>query len=168
MKGQLPNYQIRPRFKINLPKSPAQIFDELGEALSTNEIGIYGILIEGHATLSLPKKEQHYWSPQLSLSFEAIDGGSLLRGMYSPRPEVWTMFVLFYSVIGFAMLVILVVGYSNWSLGQSAQVLWSVPVLLMVFLSLYLVSYFGQRRGKSQMISLHSFIEDSLEAEINR
>lgn len=160
------HFQIRPRFKENLPQSPDKIAIQLEDGMKTSDDGIYGTVIDGHATLSLPKRDQHYWSPQLSLSFESSDTGSVLRGLYGPRPEVWTMFVLFYSIIGFAALVISVIGYSNWSLGQSAQILWAVPALTVVFLTLYLVSYFGQKMGRKQMFELHTFVEKALNIKI--
>jgi len=160
------HYQIRPRFRNEIDSSPDQIKDSLEKALGQNENEIYGNVIEGHATLNIPKKDQHYWSPQLSLSFEQLNEGSVLRGMYSPRPEVWTMFVLFYSFIGFAVLIISIIGYSNWSLGQPAQILWLVPLLTGIFLTLYLVSFFGQKMGKKQMIILHDFVEEALGIQI--
>lgn len=160
------HFQIRPRFKVNLSQSPDLIKSQLEVGLNQGDSGIYGTLIDGHATLSLPKEDQHYWSPQLGLSFESSDTGSTLRGLYGPRPEVWTMFVLFYSIIGFAALVISIIGYSNWSLGQSAQILWAVPVLMVIFLTLYLVSYFGQKMGRKQMIQLHTFVESALNIQI--
>ena len=43
-----------------------------------------------------------------------------------------------------------------------------VPVLLLVFLSLYLVSYFGQKIGKKQMIILHRFFEASTGLNTNQ
>ncbi|MEO9965438.1 MAG: hypothetical protein ABJF11_06610 [Reichenbachiella sp.] len=166
MEDHLPHYQIRPRFRIATSISPEQIREKLTNAISKSSDSIGGTVITGHATITLPEKDQHYWSPQLTLSFEALDGENVLRGMYSPRPAVWTMFVLFYSIIGFATLVISIMGYSFWSLGQSAAILWAVPVLLVIFLSLYLVSFLGQRTGKKQMIALHSFVEDTLEIKI--
>lgn len=166
MSDQHGHFQIRPRFKVNVPQSPEQIADQLKNEMDKGHTGIHGTLIKGHATLSLPKEDQHYWSPQLGLSFESSDTGSVLRGLYGPRPEVWTMFVLFYSIIGFAALVISIIGYSNWTLGQSAQILWAVPVLMVVFLTLYLVSYFGQKMGRNQMILLHTFVEGALKIEI--
>lgn len=160
------SFQIRPRFKVEYPESMEVIKNKLKKNLKGTGEGIYGTVIDGHATLSPPKEEQHYWSPQLSLSFESHGDGSLLRGLYGPRPEVWTMFVLFYSIIGFAILVISVIGYSNWSLGQSAAILWAVPFLLVLFLTIYAVSYFGQKMGNKQMFELQSFVEQSLQIKI--
>lgn len=166
MEDHLPHYQIRPRFRVGTSLTPDEIGDRLAKSISKNEESVGGTVIPGHATLTLPEREQHYWSPQLTLSFEKSNGESLLRGMYSPRPAVWTMFVLFYSIIGFATLVISIVGYSRWSLDQSAGILWAVPVLMIVFFSLYLVSYTGQKAGREQMITLHNFVEKTLDVNI--
>lgn len=166
MQDHLPHYQIRPRFRINVDLTMNEVKDKLSASISEKHEEVGGQVIQGHATITVPEKDQHYWSPQLTLSYEEDGEGVLLRGMYSPRPAVWTMFVLFYSIIGFATLIISVVGYSNWSLGQSAAILWAVPVLVLVFLSLYLVSFMGQKVGRKQMIVLHNFVEEALGIEI--
>lgn len=162
MEDHLPHYQIRPRFGIESTLTTDEIKDHLEQSVSKDSSAIGGKVIYGHATLTLPEKDQHYWSPVLTLSIEPKGDKSLIRGMYSPRPAVWTMFVLFYSIIGFATLIVSIVGYSKWSLGQSVGILWGVPVLVTVFLSLYLVSYLGQKRSRKQMVALHNFVEETL------
>lgn len=154
--------QIRPRFKFKSPQSVDEIAHRIKSALAAGHSLCEGRIIHGHATIYIPENERHYWSPQLNLSIEAVDGGSIIRGLYGPRPEVWTMFVLFYTIIGIAILLVLVFGLSYMSLGQPHTILWWVPVLSTIFLSLYLVSYFGQRLGKQQLITLHNFVENSL------
>lgn len=150
---------VRPRFKVETPYSIDELLEKIKSGLSAKNATCEGNVIHGHATVFLPKDKQHYWSPQLTLNLEETESGSILRGMYAPRPEVWTMFVLFYSIIGFAALVISVVGYSQWSLGNSATILWFVPVLGAIFLTLYLVSYSGKKMGYNQMVTLHNFVE---------
>lgn len=127
-----------------------------------------GMATEGFASLQIPDKDRHYWSPQLSLMMEELENkeGTLIRGLYGPAPAVWTMFVFFYALIGFALVVVLIIGFSRKSLGMEAPILWWVPVLLLVFLSLYLVSYFGQKLGHDQMETLHTFLEECLGLEI--
>ena len=155
-------FHVRPRFRRNSSLSPSEIQDRIKDALAGGQAPCQGRLIDGHATLFIPKNEQHYWSPQLSLSFEKEEDGTLIRGLFGPRPQVWTMFVLFYSTIGFAALIVLVFGLSYWSLGKSTLILWWVPVLAALYLTLYLVAYFGQRLGKDQMILLQKFIDKLL------
>ncbi len=153
------SFHVRPRFREVLPCSAGELESRLKAALKSDNCPVKGRVIRGHATLFLPPEEQHYWSPQLSLSYEEQDDGTLLRGLYGPRPQVWTMFVLFYSIIGFAVLVLSVFGLSYWSLGKPVTILWWVPVLAVVFLTLYLVAYYGQRLGRDQMKVLHDFLQ---------
>lgn len=162
----LPPYQVRPRFQVELPIEQEEIEQTLKSSLLKIDAKVIGRVNHGYATFYLPKIEQHYWSPGLTLSLENTDSGTLLRGMYGPRPAVWTMFIFFYALIAFAILVLSIIGLSNYSLGKAATILWLVPLLVLVFLSLYLVAYFGQKMGHDQMITLHRFLEESLGVEI--
>jgi hypothetical protein len=124
-----------------------------------------GRFIHGHGSLFIKGPDRHYWSPELNLTFEEENGMTLIRGLYGPRAQVWTMFVLFYSTIGFGMMVVLFYGMTLYSLDQPATILWLLPLLGLILLSLYLVSYSGQRLGKKQMIILHDFLEDCKKPE---
>ena len=153
--------RIRPRFKIETSDAPNVLLDKIRSALKKDSSCI-GQIVTGYANLSLPKEEQHYWSPQLSLTIEESEGGegSILRGLYGPRPAVWTMFAFFYSFIGFAILIVAMIGASFITIGRPAHILWLVPILIVVFLSLFLVARYGKKLGRDQMRTLHHFIED--------
>ena len=159
--------RVRPRFKVSCDESIDSIVSRIKAALDSEKAPVFGNVHSSSTTLYIPLKDQHYWSPQLSLSFEEEDGKTTIRGLYGPRPVVWTMFVFFYTIIGLAILFILVFGYSYLSLGKSGAILWLVPVLMVIFLSLYLVAYFGQKLGKKQMVILHDFIVDCLGVDIS-
>ncbi len=77
------------------------------------------------------------------------------------------MFVLFYSIIGFAALILLVVGMSYMTLGKGMALFWGFPLLAIIFLSLYLVAYFGQKKSHHQMIKLHRFFEEVIKSDNN-
>jgi len=94
------SFRVRPRFRVESSYTVKEIEQRLKSALEDKQASCQGRIIEGHATLYLPPEEQHYWSPQVSISFEEHNSGSLIRGLYGPRPQIWTMFVLFYSIIG--------------------------------------------------------------------
>lgn len=162
----LPSYRIRPRFQVESELSVSDLTNKIRRGLE-DETSIKARIIEGFITLYFPSEEQHFWSPQLSLNMYESENGTLLRGIYGPRPAVWTMFVFFYSIIGFAILIIAIFGFSNLSLGNNAHILWLIPVLIVLFLSLFLTSYFGQRLSHNEMIRLHHFVEKSTGMVIN-
>lgn len=151
-------YRVRPRFKIESDYSVDTLKKKLQDGLQQEQATCTGIVNDGYVTIYIPHEDQHYWSPQLNLTFEETEKGSLIRGLYGPRPVVWTMFVFFYSVIALAVLFIGVLGLSYAMLGKSTVILWLEPVLILIFLSLYLVAHFGQKLGEKQMIILHDFI----------
>ena len=167
--SHLPPFAIRPRFQAELPMTQELVVKKIKKGLSKPTSQCTGMATNGFATLRIPEQDRHYWSPQLSLMMEDMEEkeGTLLRGLYGPAPAVWTMFVFFYALIGFAVVVLLVIGFSRLSLDMSAAILWWVPVLLVILLSLYLVSFFGQKLGHDQMETLHTFLENSLGLEID-
>lgn len=163
----LPKYRVRPRFQVFINSYPQDIFSKIKTSLDQQGAPCRGKMTPpSYANLYLPFEDQHYWSPHLSLTFEDKDNGCLLKGLYGPRPAVWTMFVFFYSIIAFAILVTILIGISYTILGLSASMLWLVPILVLIFLSLYAVSYLGQKKGHHQMIILHEFLEKSIDFEI--
>lgn len=165
----LPNRGVRPRFKIYLPNTIEDLTKKIKDSLRTPKVQCRGKVIHGHITLFMPEEQQHYWSPQLSINIEDNDEGegSVLRGLYGPRPSVWTMFVFFYAAIGFAIMVISIIGFSRLTLEKSATILWFIPALCILFLTLYLVAYFGRKLGHDEMETLHVFLENALGIEID-
>ena len=157
---------IRPRFEITVPYPISMVEERLNTALRSDQQNVLGRVRNGFARLMLPEKEQHYWSPQLTINMQEDGEDAFLRGMYGPRPAVWTMFVFFYSFIGIAIVFIAIFGTSYMALDKSGAILWLIPFLIVIFLSLYLVSYFGQRLGREQIKILHDFVEDALDVQI--
>ncbi len=157
----LPAYRVRPRFEVETELSADVLTEKIAAGLAQPNAPCKGRADQGYISLYLPQEDQHYWSPRLSITLEDTEKGTLLRGMYGPRPAVWTMFIFFYALIGFAIVVVAIIGLSNLSLDKSAGILWLVPLLVLAFLSLYLVAYFGQKMGHSQMVILHQFVEET-------
>lgn len=162
----LPPYRLRPRFEVETHRTPDEVADTIRAALKAKNTPVKARFIPGYATLFIAKEEQHYWSPQLTLSLEATENGSLLRGLYGPAPSVWTMFTFFYAALAFAIVILSVIGFANMGIGKSGAILWLVPILMIAFLSLYLIAFMGQRLGHDQMVQLHTFVEESLEMRI--
>jgi hypothetical protein len=154
-------FRVRPRFKVHASLSIEALAESIGNALQKVNSTCTGQVHVMGGTISIPDDQRHYWSPQLSFSFEEVEDGTVVRGLFGPRPTVWGLFVFFYSVIGIGILIIATIGLSKISLDKSGDILWWVPVLTVVFLSLYLVSYFGQKLGRKQMITLFRFFEEA-------
>jgi uncharacterized membrane protein len=99
------------------------------------------------------------WSPQLDLSFEQERETVIVRGLYGPKPTLWVLFFFGYAIIGLLILFLGIWGFSVWTLGGDATILWVIPGLGVAALILYLVSQAGQKLGAQQMFEIHHFYE---------
>lgn len=158
MDAQENKLRIRPRFKkvVELPSDQIKVM--IHEHLKRSPEVCKGEIVDHHVILKIPKKDQHYWSPQLSLELENIENGTLIRGLFGPKPGVWTMFVFFYSAIGFLTLLGLLFGLSQMMLKMEAYGLWIVPVGLLLMAGLFIMSKVGQSMGRQQMHQLREFL----------
>ena len=160
--------EIRPRFQQHSRLSQEEVIHRFRQALDRQEDSIKGLIVDHHITLRFPRAEQHFWSPQLSLEIEPADtGGSLIRGLYGPRPSVWLMFVFFYSLLGFVSMIIAVIGFSERSLGLPGRILWLLPVAGFIVVMMFLSARTGQKLGREEMFRLRDFFHAALEETVS-
>ncbi len=154
--------RIRPRFRKEVADAPETVKGKIKSALDSDHAKCKGTIVDNHMILLIPQNQQHYWSPQLTLELESVNEGSLIRGLYGPKPGVWTMFVFFYSAIGFLTLMGSIFGLSQMMLKLNPYGLWSVPIGGFLLIGLFITSKFGQRLGHDQMHQLKDFLDDAL------
>lgn len=159
--------RIRPRISVDSVLTPKVLTQQFRDHLTENEDHVHGDIVHGYVTITPPHSEQHFWSPQLTMTIEETEEGSHLRGLYGPQPKVWTMFVFFYAMIGFAFAVTGMIGLSFWQIDKPFGFWWLLPVLGVLFISLYATAYAGQKLGHKQMTRLHRFTEEVLKQNIS-
>ncbi len=159
--------RIRPRFSQIIPDSQEKIEEKVKLKLKTTQNDCVGRVIPGFIVLKIPSSERHYWSPQLSLSLEEHEEGTLIRGLYGPNPTVWAMFTFGYSALGLMALFVAIIGFSNKSLGIEAPILWVLPVLAGMAIILYFVAQTGQKIGVEQTFTIHHFYEEIIGQKVH-
>jgi len=156
------SYRIRPRFRQISHMSKQEVEETLKEKLADASSSCTANLSPGFITLKIPPEERHYWSPQLTLTLEEHEGGTLIRGLYGPNPTVWSMFMFGYAALGSITFFVAIIGFSNYSLGVDSSILWFLPLLIGIGIGLYIIAQLGQKTGAQQMFTLHHFYEDTL------
>lgn len=164
--SQNKRFQIRPRFVIESPLSVRELNEIFRERLKQDKDKFDYKVTEGYVSIFPNANDHHTWSPHLSVTFDDMEKGSELRGHFGPGPSIWTMFIFLYSVVGLSIVVLTVIGFANRSIGHSSAILWAVPILILIFLSLYLVSFIGQKKGHDQIEELHKYFENCIGQEI--
>ncbi len=157
--------RIRPRFKAKYRMKPEEVGELVRKHMAELDCGCSAKILPGFIVLNVRKQEEHFWSPQLSLSFEVDEENeefTIIRGLYGPNPTVWALFTYGYAALGILATFLGMYGFSQYTLGQNAAILWSLPVFAVLALVLYLVAQFGQKLGAEQMFTLHHFFEDSV------
>ncbi|MFT5722949.1 MAG: hypothetical protein ACI9JN_000054 [Bacteroidia bacterium] len=100
--------EIRPRFRKQSQQSLEALLSQLQLIFDNNEDQILGSIVHRHATVNIPLDQAHFWSPQLTLNFEEVDEGTLIRGLYGTNPNVWLLFMFLYFFMGFVAMMLLV------------------------------------------------------------
>lgn len=154
--------ELRPRIKIISPLSENKVIEKFKEKLEDTENNFSGWANEGYALITLPEKEKRIWTPQLNLQIDEHSDGSEIRGIIGPGASVWTAFAFTFSILGFIAFVALFWGLSRLSLDYSADVLWLVPITLILILGVYLLARIGQQMSHDQIRALKNFVESTL------
>lgn len=154
--------QIRPRFKIRMKDNKEVILERIAKALGSEAEEVTGKIVTHHIVLNIIESKQHYWSPQLHLEIEEDQDGSLIRGLFGPKPTVWTLFVFLYAVIGLFGLIALTFGLSEWMLGEESLWIWGIPISILLAAIIYLMARVGQRLGADQMHILREFLDQAI------
>ena len=149
---------LKPRFQIDFKMNSAILLAEIKNHLS--DVTVYEMrIVDNHVIIDVPKKETHFWSPQLYLEIEGLsETTSLIKGLFGPKPQVWTFFMFLHFIVAIAFLIFGIMAYSNWSLQKESI----FPVVMMVVLPIiwvafYLVGRLGKATGKKQMDELKNF-----------
>lgn len=163
MSTQESKLRLRPRFRELVNMTPDTVKNRIRETLEGNSDKWSGKIVDNHIILKIPIQQQHYWSPQLTLELENQDGRTLIRGLFGPKPGVWTMFVFFYSAIGFLTLMALIFGLSQMMLNMEPYGLWAVPIGIVLLTGFFVMSKVGQRLGNDQMHQLRIMLFESIQ-----
>lgn len=154
--------ELRPRFKLQTPLQRQQLLDQFKHHLKNNSSGFHGTVRDYHVVINIPQKDQHYWSPQLDLSIDEVDGKTLVKGVMGPKPAVWTKFMFIYSSLGLVATFGLMVGISQITLNQTNWGMWVFIIAAIGLIASYFVAQTGKKLGHDQMHDLYNFLLDEL------
>lgn len=114
------------------------------------------MIVDYHIFISVPKKDEHFWSPQLHLEFfKKNENITEIRGLFGPKPQVWTFFMFIHFVVGGLFLVFSTMIYIKISLKES----YFFPLMMVVFwILLCFLGKIGKDTGKPQIKILHDLM----------
>ncbi|HEY9115975.1 MAG TPA: hypothetical protein VIN10_14865 [Bacteroidales bacterium] len=161
-KQQLDTARIRPRYRRITEKPAQQVIASLVSELRQSK-RIKGNTLENHAYIGIPQAEQKYWSPEMHVTVETLEEGSLVRGVIGPKPKIWTMYMFFYSAVVVMFFLGAALGVSQWMLKMEAPWLWSIPICIILYLLVIAAAKYGQYKSIEQMKRILDFLDDAVD-----
>ncbi|WP_106795166.1 GTP-binding protein [Aquimarina sp. Aq78] len=154
---------LRPRFfqDLDVPSEKAlEAFEKAGKTCQDFKVS----RVDHHIFIRIPKKDQHFWSPQLHLEIYDIDEKQpQLKGLFGPSPTVWTLFMFLHFIVATSFIAAVVWMYVNIRLDKSY--LFSIIImffLLITWFVLYFAGRLGRQAGKKEMKELYFFMKSTL------
>ena len=160
------SFKIRPRFKHTVSGKLEDLELRLLNGLAKKSDSFISNHLPGHLYIKIHPDHQHFWSPQLHLSLEQVDDNVVIRGLYGPNPTVWAIFFFGYVALGILSLFVGMWGFSRYSLGMDASILWCLPVFGAIALILYVSAQTGQKLGAQQLFDIHHLYEELMGSQV--
>ncbi|KAA3614576.1 MAG: hypothetical protein DWQ05_14865 [Calditrichaeota bacterium] len=155
--------RVRPRFKKIVSMTVQEVFSRIQSQLEGEGARCTGTILSKFAILRIPPKDQHFWSPELTIEAEESENGTLIRGLFGPKPPVWTFFASLYFLVTFIGVAGGFYGLIQLNLGMDPVALWAVPVSLILLSGAYATAFTGQKLSFEQMELMRAFLEQSLQ-----
>lgn len=159
---------LRPRFKIDFDDSQEHILQKFKSNLAEGDCKYCSKIVDGHIVIDVPKEDDHFWSPQLQIEIEkAEDEKSTVKGLFGPKPTVWTLFMFIHFALGTAFIAFSIMGYVQYMLKKdNTFALTMIVVIPVIWVLMYFFGRIGRRAGHKQMEELHHFVEKTLEKKM--
>jgi hypothetical protein len=156
---------IRPRFEFTIPIPKDELILRFRRLFDGAPSPFSGKIMENHIVLDIVGPEAHYWSPHFSFRIEENEEDntkSNIYGLIGPKPAVWTMFMFIYVGIGVVGFFMTSYAWAEATVGTPSWMIWSLPVSIVLMLTAYGTSKFGQSLGKEQIEQMKEFLNQAI------
>lgn len=153
---------LRPRFKRDLSLT-RDAFLAIINKHKENKLYIISV-VDDHVFIRFPKNKSHFWSPELHLEIQETANKKLyIKGLYGPKPTVWTMFMFLHFVVAGLFIASAIWLYTRHTLDKSLRMpIILIILMILVWVTLYILGRMGRKTGENQMRELHDFLNKIL------
>jgi len=155
--------KMQPTFTLDAPLSADEAVRRLRQALTDPQLKGHAIYAGRCIDFQVEATDQRFWSPHLSVQVGDTESGSRLYCRFSPRPEIWTMFMAIYAVVLTCVFGAMIYGYVQWFMGSAPWSLVIVPVGSLLIVGLHFASLVGQSLSSDQMERLRGRLDHAVE-----
>ena len=149
---------------MDFNESQQELLEKFKKILEDGNCKYCSKIVDGHIVIDVPIEEDHFWSPQLNIEIEKIeDDKTIVKGLFGPKPQVWTLFMFFHFAVAVAFIGFLIMAYVQWTLKSDVTfALIMVIGLPILWVIMYFLGRIGKKTGHKQMNELHEFMMKTL------
>lgn len=151
--------RMRPRFMVSVPVPPEALRQTITQALGDPDAPVGGQSVPGHVDLWIAQKDQHTWSPWLSVELRPDGDGTRVEALYGPAPPVWTAFMAAYAVLAFGLVMAVMFGWAQMVLDRPPSAFLGAFAAAAGLAGVYGGALLGQGLGHDQMDTLRGFLD---------
>jgi len=157
--------RLRPRFEFKVPFPVADTIARLVRQGEQTDCPFEGTIAGNHMHLNIRKADQKIWSPHLNLEVLPNAAGSLIKGHFGPRPDIWTLVMALYAICGFLALMAIMFALSQWMLNMPLWSLWIAGGAAGIGIIVYVLALIGQGLSQDQMHTLLSEVKEAVDID---
>ncbi len=158
----LEKLHLRPRFKYKVHDSADKSLATLRAHFDASEYKFRGEFVGEHIIITVNKNDEHYWSPSVSLRILQHKEGSIIKGLFGPRPEVWTLFAFLRFAMLTASIFLTIIGLAQLTLDNTPWALYGLLPILALAVIVWIAGRIGKQAGQSQMDLLKNYVFTAL------
>ena len=159
----------RPRFKLKTRLSREEFTERLRKQFQIQNRSLGGYVGKELSVIRMRKDKEKYWAPQLQIRSESDDDDkdiTVIRGLFGPRPAVWTFFIFLYTLGGTFLTFFGLIWFVQWRLDlDSSLIIWAW-IGLFILIGTYVASKVGQNVAKKHIVVLRDFMEKVVNDEL--
>lgn len=157
--------RIIPRFKLESPIEKIEIIRLIRDAGEKDETINIIQQQSRFLRITVPEKEQHYWSPVLKISCNdnEVENQTIIRGHIGPNESVWGIFFLTYAAIAVIGFFGSIWAYAQWLFEKNPNYFAIIPICLIILSTMFLTSKYGQRKAHTQMLHIMRFLRKAVD-----
>lgn len=155
--------RMQPTFFVQLSCPARQASQKIRQWIQNQQLEKATRSVGNCIEFFVPKAQQRFWSPHLSVQIHDTAVGSELVGKFAPRPEIWTMVMFLYGALIFVIFAGAMLGWSQWIATEYPWGFWTIPLALLGLLLLHTISWIGQQWSRDQMEHLRDQLKEVLQ-----
>lgn len=155
-------FRLRPTFEIQVNQTKQEVIEKLTRLQRQIAEKRLFLMFGEYGELHLPAAEHRLWSPHLSFYINEVNQQTSVYGRFAPRIDVWTVVWIAYLVFIFTAFFGAILGFSQWTLGETAWGMWIALAATALWLSLFAIAHVGQQWSSDQMHVLRNRLEKML------